>query len=406
MLTGVVFTLLKKHKLEGVIEMKMKNAVFACLLVSSLVCSAAPVVKVEKAGAEKVTVAINVQGSAWYQKCLKKNLELSGIFKVASSGSVTVSGLAGGAVTATGRGKTIHANDAVSGDPSARMAARRFADAMVAAFSDGAKGFATTRLAFVNRKGANNAELYTCYPDGWDMKQVTSDGRAAVGPRWAPNGRDIYYTGFIHEKQLVYRINTETSERECLGAFKNGASGAAVSPDGRSAAIILSYQGNPELYVMDLAKRTIIRLTKTPAAAESSPCWSPDGKKIAYVSDQTRNPQIYICDVATRQSTRYTSKGRQNTHPDWAKDGKLCWSSLQAGQWLIMASAPNGGESSARAVTAPGTWQDPTWAADSRHIVASRDKAIFLVDSDPEGDVKPVQMFHNKGNWMNPAMSR
>jgi hypothetical protein len=71
-----------------------------------------------------------------------------------------------------------------------------------------------------------------------------------------------------------------------------------------------------------------------------------------------------------------------------------------------MVSAPNGGESTARAVTKPGTWQDPTWAADSRHIVAARDKAIFLVDSDPDGDAKPVQMFHNAGNWMNPAMSK
>ena len=146
-------------------------------------------------------------------------------------------------------------------------------------------------------------------------------------------------------------------------------------------------------------------MTKTPAAAESSPCWSPDGRKIAYVSDQTRNPQIYICDVASRQSTRYTSKGRQNTHPDWAKNGRLCWSSLQAGQWCVMASEPNGGEASARMVTQPGTWQDPSWAADGRHLVASRDKAIFLVDTEPDGD-KPVQLFLNKGNWMNPAFSK
>ena len=41
-----------------------------------------------------------------------------------------------------------------------------------------------------------------------------------------------------------------------------------------------------------------------------------------------------------------------------------------------------------------------------RESTASRDKAIFLVDSDPDGDAKPVQMFHNKGNWMNPAMSK
>ena len=376
-----------------------------CIALAAFSGVAAPVVKVEKAGAEKVTVTIQAGGNAWYIKCLKRNLELSGWFKVGPSGTITVSGTAGGAISATGRGKTITSSESFSGDAGARMAARRFADDMVAAFSDGGKGFAATRLAYVNRKGADNSELYMCYPDGWDIRQLTSDGRAAVGPRWAPNGSDLYYTGFLHEKQLVYRLNVETGARECLGLFKNGASGAAVSPDGRSVAIILSYQGNPELYVMDLASRTLKRMTTTPAAAESSPCWSPDGRRIAYVSDQTRNPQIYICDVSSRKSTRYTSKGRQNTHPDWAKDGKLCWSSLQGGQWCVMTSAANGGEASARMVTQPGTWQDPTWAADSRHIVAARDKALFLVDADPDGD-KPVQLFFNSGNWMNPVLSK
>jgi hypothetical protein len=28
------------------------------------------------------------------------------------------------------------------------------------------------------------------------------------------------------------------------------------------------------------------------------------------------------------------------------------------------------------------------------------------VDSDPDGDSNPVRMFHNSGNWMNPAMSK
>ena len=106
--------------------MRFENIAVVCLVAASSVCGAAPVVKVEKAGAEKITVAVNVQGSAWYQKCLKKNLELSGIFKVAPSGTITVTGLAGGSVTAAGRGKTVRSNEAVSGDPSARMAARRF----------------------------------------------------------------------------------------------------------------------------------------------------------------------------------------------------------------------------------------------------------------------------------------
>lgn len=383
----------------------MKKIAVILTAMAVFVATAAPVVKVEKAGAEKITVSVNVGGSATYQKCLKKNLELSGWFKVASSGSITVTGTAGGQVTAKRSGKTITSSESFSGDAGARMAARRLSDAMVKAFTDGGSGFATTRVVYVNRKGANNAELYMCYPDGWDMRQLTSDGLAAVGPRWAPNGKDIYYIGFLHNKQLAYRLNVETGDRECLGLFKNGASGVAVSPDGRSAAIILSYQGNPELYVMDLASRTLKRMTKTPAAAESSPCWSPDGTKIAYVSDQTRNPQVYICDVASKSCKRFTSKGRQNTRPDWSKDGRLCWASLQQGQWCVMATAPNGGEATARAVTSPGSWQDPSWAADSRHIVASRDKTLFLIDAEPDGD-KPTRIFYNNGNWMNPAFSK
>lgn len=385
--------------------MKMKNMLTGCLAVAMTAGAYALQVNVVKQGNVKVTVTLNVGGSQDYLKCLKKNLELSGWFSVGPSGSVVVKGTAGGTVTATGRGKTITSSDGFADAVGARMAGRRFADAIVEAFSDGGKGFATKRIAYVNRKGPDNSELYMCYPDGWDMRQITSDARAAIGPRWAPDGRNLYYTGFLHEKQLSYRIDVDNEKRECLGMFKNGASGAAASPDGRSVAIILSYQGNPELYVMDLASLKIKRMTNTPAAAESSPCWSPDGSKIAYVSDQTRNPQIYICDVASRKSTRFTSKGRQNTHPDWARDGRLCWSSLQGGQWCIMVAASNGGESSARDVTGPGTWQDPSWAPDGRHLVASRDKALFIVDTMEDGD-KPVQMFYNKGNWMNPAFSK
>jgi hypothetical protein len=48
-------------------------------------------------------------------------------------------------------------------------------------------------------------------------------------------------------------------------------------------------------------------------------------------------------------------------------------------------------------VTMDGGWQDPTWAADGRHIVAAQNKALFLVDSDPDGD-KSVQTFLNQGN--------
>ena len=385
----------------------IKKAYLLSLAVSAATAiTAAPVPNavVEKAGAERITVSVATPPGA-YTTSLKRNLQMSGYFTLANEASIKVTGTPGVSVAASGRGKTITATTAFENDFGARMAARRFADAMVKTFSDGGKGFATTRIAFVNRKGPDNAELYTCYPDGYDIRSLTSDGCAAVGPRWAPDSVNIYYTSFLHKFGNVFRINATTGQRAPLAPFKGTATGAAVAPDGRRCAIILSYQGNPELYILDFGTKMVKRMTATLSAAEASPCWSPDGSKIAYVSDQSRHPQIYILDVATQKSTRFTNKGSENTNPDWNADGKLVWASKRQGQSVLMVADVAGGEASARAVTDPGSWENPSWAADGRHLVASRDKALFLVDTDPDPD-KPFQVFRNPGNWMNPAFSR
>ncbi len=387
----------------------MRLAIFSLSVLSALsLISAPPKVVVEKAGAERTIVTIKTAGSSKaakaYEKSLKRNLEISGHFRVGDSGQITVEGTPGATVTAKGAGKQITSTAAFADEKSARMAARQFADSIVEAHT-GKKGFASERISFVNRKGPDNAELYMCYPDGYDIRQLTSFNCAAVGPRWAPNKRDIYYTGFMQKTPLVYRFDTVTSQYSLLAQFKGLATGAAVSPDGKKCAIILSYQGNPELYILDFATKRVKRMTVTPAASEASPCWSPDGSQIVYVTDITRQPQVYILDVATKKSRRITNKGSQNTNPDWGPDGRITWCSKQSGQNYICVMDPAKGESSAQLVTGPGSWEHPSWAANARHIIASRDKALFIVDSDPEGD-KPARLFHNEGNWMNPAWSR
>ena len=372
---------------------------FACAFIVCAVATAfaaAPTVHVSKEGASRVVVSIETAGgvsAAAYNRSLQKNLELTGYFQVGPNGQIRVTGAPGGTVTATGAGKQVTSSAAVTDDKSARMAARQLSDAIVQAHT-GARGFATERIAFVNRKG-----------DGYDIRQLTSDKRAAVGPRWAPNKNDIYYTGFLQRTPLVYRLDAATGRRSLLAQFKGLATGAAVSPDGKSCAIVLSYQGNPELYVLDFATKRAARMTRTLAASEASPCWSPDGRQIVYVSDETRHPQIYVVDVATRKSRRITNMGSENTNPDWGADGMLTWCTKRGGQNYVAVMDPAKGESSARLVTNGGTWEHPSWAVDGRHVVASRDKALFIVDTAPDGD-RPVQLFRNAGNWMNPAWSR
>ena len=364
----------------------------------------AAIVDVTGVGAEKFSVQVNVQ-NAMFDKCLRRNLEISGLFTVSGSGSIKVSG-APGAIRAEGRGKVVQCNAAFSDDKSARMAARKLSDDMCEAFGQ-QKGFARDRVLFISRgkqAGAGTSipgELCTSYPDGFDVRQLTSDRQLAVFPRWS--GEDsVLYIGYLNGAPKIWSLDMATGKRAVKWNFRGSPTGIAVSPDGSKVAAILSFQGNPELYVLQGDR--YYRLTETPLASEGQPTWSPDGKKIAYVSNETRHPHIYVIDVATRQKRRLTSRGRENVDPDWGMDGRIAYITKRGGSQVAVMN-PAEGDASARLVTEAANWEHPSWSRDSRHLSANRDGAIFLIDTLENGD-KPMQMFRAAGNWISPCWSR
>lgn len=360
------------------------------------------VVDVSGVGAAKVSVDIHVANSM-FANCLKKNLELSGLFIVNKSGSIKVAGVPG-AISAQGQGKSVSCNQAFADDKSARMAARKLSDAMCQAFGN-QKGFACDKIVFLNRgkqqaKGqAMPGEICVTYPDGYDIRQITSDAKMSVFPRWKTDGESIYYIGDKSGAPQIWELNTTTGRRNPKWSFKGTPTGIAVSPDGSKVAAILSFQGNPELYVLSGDRYT--RLTNTPLASEGQPTWSPDGKKIAFVSNETRFPQIYVIDVATKQKRRLTSRGSQNVDPDWGRDGRIAYITKRGGAQVAVMN-PAEGDATAELVTEPANWEHPSWSRDMRHLAANRDRALFVIDTLKDGD-KPKQMFHANGNWISPC---
>ena len=170
---------------------------------------------------------------------------------------------------------------------------------------------------------------------------------------------------------------------------------------GRRAAIVLSYQGNPELYVLDLASGYLQRMTKTPRGSEASPAWSPDGASIAYVTDITGKPQIYLLNVATRRSVRLTYTGTENVNPDWNKTGQIVYASKRGGGFRIYTMTARG-DGGSQSVDSPYDAEHPSWAPDGRHVVCNARGALDILDT--QGDA-PVRLFNIPGNWMSPDWS-
>jgi TolB protein len=84
---------------------------------------------------------------------------------------------------------------------------------------------------------------------------------------------------------------------------------------------VLSKDGNPEIYLLDLIDGKLTRLTHN-SAIDTEPTWGPDGKSLLFTSDRGGTPQIYQLTIATKSTRRLTFTGNYNGRPSLAPDGK------------------------------------------------------------------------------------
>jgi len=263
-------------------------------------------------------------------------------------------------------------NEQVANGRSLRNALLKAADAAVLYLTK-APGFFAGRLTFISeRTGAS--EVYTSDLFFSEVLQLTNDRSQAVMPRWSPDGRKILYTGYFRSGfPDIYLIDTATMNREVFVSVKGTNTGARFSPDGTRVAMILSGQGNPELYVSNAQGRQIRRLTRTERQIEATPTWSPDGRRIVVASDAlaTGKPQLFLISAQGGAMQRIpTNISGYCAEPDWnhANPDLLAFTVASGRGFQIAVYSFK--ERKSRVVTrAAGDGIEPCWLNDGRHLL-------------------------------------
>jgi TolB protein len=106
-----------------------------------------------------------------------------------------------------------------------------------------------------------------------------------------------------------------------LPQYPGTNSAPAFSPDGKRLAMVLSRDGNPEIYVINLADRKLRRVTRH-HAIDTEPSWTADGRSLIFTSDRGGKPQIYQLELATNLIERLTFQGDYNARARLLPDGK------------------------------------------------------------------------------------
>lgn len=283
-------------------------------------------------------------------------------------------------------GTPVHSE--VATGSSARNALLRAADVAVEKTNGlGLKGFFTAKVAFIGER-TGKKEIYVSDLFFGEVKQITRDNAQALGPRWAPDGSKLLYTSYYKSGfPDIFQIDLNSYQRTTFVSFKGTNSGARYSPNGSQVAMVLSGEGNAEIYVSDANGKRVSRRTRTDAV-EASPCFSPDGGRIVFTSDAAGGPQLYIIPVGGGSMQRVaTNISGYCAEPDWsrANPNKIAFTARIGRGYQIAVHDFSKGKSE-QASNAPFDGVEPSWLPDGRHLVyTARDRTtsrICILDTE------------------------
>lgn len=272
-------------------------------------------------------------------------------------------------------GTPVHSE--VATGTSARNALLRAADIAVEKTNGlGLKGFFTAKIAFIGER-TGKKEIYISDLFFGEVKQITRDNAQALGPRWAPDGSRLLYTSYYKSGfPDIFQIDLNSYQRTTFVSFKGTNSGARYSPNGQRVAMVLSGEGNAEIYVSDANGKGVSRRTRTDAV-EASPCFSPDSTRIVFTSDAAGGPQLYIIPAAGGSMQRIaTNISGYCAEPDWsrANPNRIAFTARIGRGYQIAVHDFSKGRSE-QASNAPFDGVEPSWLPDGRHLVyTARDR--------------------------------
>jgi len=284
--------------------------------------------------------------------------------------------------------EVLHAGSAIAsevvGGTSERNALFRAADFAVKTAS-GKPGFFASRIAFVSTR-SGSSEIFVSDLFFGEAHQVTHDNAHALTPHWSPDGQRLLYTSFFKSGfPDIFQIDLRSMQRTTFVSLKGTNTGARYSPSGNQVVMVLSGEGNPEIYVSNAQGRQISRRTRTDGV-ESSPEFSPDGSQIIYASEP--GPQLYIMSASGGSPRRIpTGLSSYCAEPDWsyADPSKVAFTIREGGGFQVAVIDLRTGVAK-RVSRAPMDAIEPVWLADGRHLLytarTSSSHNLYILDTE------------------------
>lgn len=183
----------------------------------------------------------------------------------------------------------------------------------------GVRGVFSTHIAYILVHGGKYSLDVADY-DGFNPKPILVSHQPIMSPAWSRDGRQLAYVSFENGNPDIYLSDVASGSRTLLSHFPGLNGAPAFSPNDSRLALVLSKSGPAKIYIMSLASRALQQIT-TGNSIDTEPSFAPDGQSILLTSDRGGSPQIYRKVLSSGQMQRMSYNGTYNARASFSPDG-------------------------------------------------------------------------------------
>ena len=184
-----------------------------------------------------------------------------------------------------------------------------------------------------------------------------------ASPAWSPDGSQIMFMSSMYGNPELFITEASGSRPKRL----TYSTGANTSPSwnpktGQQVAFVSDRGGIPQLYIMNSDGSSQAKVDLGDKGYVIDPAWSPNGQLLAFSWRRpSGNYDLYVMEIATRDLVELTRDAGRNERPSWAPDGRhLVFESTRSGTRQIWTMLADGTQ--ARQLTKQGQNESPNWS--------------------------------------------
>ena len=182
-------------------------------------------------------------------------------------------------------------------------------------------------------------------------------------PAWSPDGSQLMFMSSMHGDPELFVSDASGNRLKRITYSAGGDTSPAWNPKtGQQVAFVSDRGGIPQLYLMNADGSSVEKINFEDRGYVIDPAWSPNGQLLAFSWRRPDgNYDIYVMDVASRTTLQLTRDAGRNERPSWAPDGRhIVFESTRAGSRQIWTMLADG--SQPRQLTIQGQNESPNWS--------------------------------------------